>query len=120
MFSPDIKSGDYTSILKLNLRGVSMKNILITERNIDLFNGYQGNDQKLKIGDILFLEQNDVPCVYHRKGKKNTFSIFQGKKCKHDRLTCVSEEEKKNRKEYYWLYNRYSINNADYKKSELK
>lgn len=24
MFSPDIKSGDYTSILKLNLRGVSM------------------------------------------------------------------------------------------------
>ena len=96
-----------------------MKTIVVTEENISLFNGYQGNDQNLKIGDILFLERNNVHCVYHRKGKKDTFSIFQGEKRKNDRLDWVPEE-KKDREKYYWVYNRYSINNSDYKKSELK
>lgn len=76
-----------------------MKNqIVVSENNINLFSNYQGNDKKLKIGDVLTIENKNVACVYQKKGYKSTFSIFQG------------EIIEKYKNEKYQHFNRYALN----------
>lgn len=50
--------------------------ITITSVNIHFFSPYQGNENKLKIGDVVLLAKSKIPCVRQIKGQKSTFSIY--------------------------------------------
>jgi hypothetical protein len=79
--------------------------INVTEKNINFFSPYQGNDQQLKVGDILSIEKPCVACVIHIKGHSKTFSIYTGKILKRYVDFGIDQLQA-----YTFMHNRFSIN----------
>lgn len=86
-----------------------MKTIIVTEKILNKFAPYQGQDKKLAIGDTLFILTEKVPKVYRRNGSLYFGIVTDWKLSSNSLIHSPHLADKANDPSYSWAFNRWSI-----------